>query len=279
MRPQLCATIRMPDPPPLPRALQPCSFMERAVGAGVHAHLLTEQYRMHPSICSAISNEFYGGLLRTAAVTAARRALLAPCRVVNVKGWEKHHDKAGYSNMKEAKRWAGGVHECSAKHQPPSHGHRQQQPARANTHAAFLCCTWCRAVKEAAAAAEELRSLGIQQPSIYLSLYNRQRDLITKLVDSSADGARLRAASDCQMRMPASPCGCLSCPCMLGWCIVRGDAVLSARLCIVRGNAQLSTRQCCPHTRLQVLSVDACQGDEADAVIVSTVKSTSHLSK
>ena len=87
--------------PPLPC---PPSFMERAVGAGVHAHLLTEQYRMHPSICTAISNEFYGGRLRTAAVTAARRALLAPCRVVNVKGWEKHHDKAGSSNMKEAKR-------------------------------------------------------------------------------------------------------------------------------------------------------------------------------
>jgi hypothetical protein len=75
-------------------------------------------------------------------------------------------------------------------------------------------------VKEAAAAAVELRGLGIQQPSIYLvSLYNRQRDLITKLVDSSAEGARLRAASDCQVRTPASTCSCLSCTCMLGQCI------------------------------------------------------------
>ena len=41
----------------------------------------------------------------------------------------------------------------------------------------------------------------------------------------------------------------------------------------------LSVRQCSARARLQVLSVDACQGDEADAVIVSSVKSTSHLSK
>ena len=72
--------------------------------AGVHAHMLIEQYRMHPSICTAISDVFYGGRLRTAAVTAARLALAAPCRVVHVNGWEKHHDKAGYSNQKEAER-------------------------------------------------------------------------------------------------------------------------------------------------------------------------------
>ena len=62
------------------------------------------------------------------------------------------------------------------------------------------CMHACRAVKEACAAATELRGIGIHQPKIYIvSLYNKQRDLIGQLVDSSAAGTRLRAASDCQV--------------------------------------------------------------------------------
>lgn len=66
----------------------------------------------------------------------------------------------------------------------------------------------------------------VNQQFYIVSMYNKQRDLIAKLVEGSGMGARLRAASDCQ-----------------------------------------------------VLSVDACQGDEADAVIVSTVKTTPIISK
>ncbi len=78
--------------------------MERAVELGVPAALLSEQYRMHPSICSAISDEFYGGKLRTAAATAARIALPVPCRFVHADGNETHHPGAGYSNDIEAQK-------------------------------------------------------------------------------------------------------------------------------------------------------------------------------
>ncbi len=76
--------------------------MERAVELGLPAALLSEQYRMHPSICSAVSAEIYGGEMQTAAVTAARPALPKPCRFVLAKGPEKHHIGGGFSNAKEA---------------------------------------------------------------------------------------------------------------------------------------------------------------------------------
>lgn len=47
------------EPSPYPPR---CSFMERAVSFGVPAALLSEQYRMHPAICAAVSNEFYAGV-------------------------------------------------------------------------------------------------------------------------------------------------------------------------------------------------------------------------
>jgi superfamily I DNA and/or RNA helicase len=90
-------------PPPV------CSFMARAVELGLPAAMLDEQYRMHPSICAAISNEFYEGRVRTAPATAARRALSAPCSVVNVHGLEKKFLGGGYINHREAKRCAAGL--------------------------------------------------------------------------------------------------------------------------------------------------------------------------
>ena len=70
----------------------------------------------------------------------------------------------------------------------------------------------CRAVQEAAAAAAELRGIGIRRPSIYIvSLYNMQRDLIASLLERSAAGAQLRAASDCQVPVPSSAHAAASC--------------------------------------------------------------------
>lgn len=81
--------------------------MQRAVELGVPAAMLREQYRMHPDICAPVSLEVYGGRLVTAAATAARRAVAAPCRFLHVAGWEKHHPGGGYHNAKEAARCRG----------------------------------------------------------------------------------------------------------------------------------------------------------------------------
>ncbi len=70
----------------------------------VPAAMLTEQYRMHPSICAAVSKEFYDGRLTTASAACERKAVAAPTRLVHVKGWERHHPGGGYSNAKEASR-------------------------------------------------------------------------------------------------------------------------------------------------------------------------------
>ncbi|KAL4439787.1 hypothetical protein ABPG75_002788 [Micractinium tetrahymenae] len=162
------------------------SLMQRAVQLDLPAAMLTEQYRMHPSICAAISREFYGGRLTTAPAACTLRAVAAPCRLLHVPGWERHHPGTGYSNAKEA----------------------------------------LRVLQAALQAAAELRGIGVRQPTVYIiSLYNMQRDLLAKLVQCSREGRDLQAACSCQ-----------------------------------------------------VLSVDACQGDEADAVIVSTVRTREHLS-
>lgn len=84
--------------PPLPA----CSLMQRAAELGLPAALLSEQYRMHPNLCAAISREFYGGRLVTAAATAARRAVPKPCRMVHVQGEERWHLGSGYDNTQEA---------------------------------------------------------------------------------------------------------------------------------------------------------------------------------
>ncbi len=68
---------------------------------------------MHPSICAAVSKEFYGGRLVTAPAAAARQAVAAPCRLIHVKGWEQQRPGAGYWNAKEAGRCVAG---CSIVH-------------------------------------------------------------------------------------------------------------------------------------------------------------------
>lgn len=97
-------TSLQPYPVVLPRAALPCSFMERAVALAVPAAMLTNQYRMHPAICRAISAEFYADRLHTAAAAAARRALAEPCRMVQVGGKEVWHQGGGYSNPVEASK-------------------------------------------------------------------------------------------------------------------------------------------------------------------------------
>ena len=48
--------------------------MARLARSGTAAsHMLTEQYRMHPTICAAVSTSFYNGKLKTGAPTAAAR--------------------------------------------------------------------------------------------------------------------------------------------------------------------------------------------------------------
>lgn len=77
------------------------------MAVGVPAAMLTEQYRMHPAICAAVSSEFYAGRLLTAAAVRKRGTLAEPCRFVEVHGWERCFVGGGYTNAKEAERWAG----------------------------------------------------------------------------------------------------------------------------------------------------------------------------
>ncbi|PSC73604.1 putative ATP-dependent helicase -like [Micractinium conductrix] len=137
------------------------SFMERAVSFGVPAALLSEQYRMHPAICAAVSNEFYAGRLRTpAAVAAARAAVASPCRLVDVWGREHWWDMAGFNNKTGAEA----------------------------------------AIRAAGEALVALLGIGVQHPTIYIiTLYNRQRDLLKLLLERSREGRRLAAACSCSV--------------------------------------------------------------------------------
>jgi len=74
------------------------SLMARLANEGGSASfMLSEQYRMHPAICSVVSSSFYNGKLRTAPSTAAARTYPMPVVYVDVpNGWE---DRQGSSTF------------------------------------------------------------------------------------------------------------------------------------------------------------------------------------
>ncbi|XP_024378072.1 uncharacterized protein [Physcomitrium patens] len=65
------------------------SLFERFQGAGVPVHMLTTQYRMHPSICCYPSQQFYGGALRDSTRTSSMQSIFRQevCREgINIRG-------------------------------------------------------------------------------------------------------------------------------------------------------------------------------------------------
>jgi hypothetical protein len=78
------------------------SLLERCVaGRAAPVFRLADQYRMHPRICAAISETFYGGALRTPPAVAAARPLDAPLHFVDFCHAETR-DGASLSNAFEA---------------------------------------------------------------------------------------------------------------------------------------------------------------------------------
>ena len=64
--------------------------------------MLTEQYRMHPTIGDAISDAFYGGRVTTSARTALSRRCLAPFTVVDTSGAQESAAGTSFRNDSEA---------------------------------------------------------------------------------------------------------------------------------------------------------------------------------
>ncbi|PRW58176.1 DNA helicase [Chlorella sorokiniana] len=115
------------------------------------------KYRMHPDICTAISATFYAGKLRTGVGMAARRPAAPACRLLDVRGEEKQHPGAGFSNRQEAEAL----------------------------------------IDTAVAVARELEGLGVVQaghaPTLFIvCLYNRQRGLVLDLLNERRGWARLK---------------------------------------------------------------------------------------
>jgi regulator of nonsense transcripts 1 len=65
-------------------------------------NLLTEQYRMPPTLATLVSDLFYGGVLTTAASTTASRQRSPAVRFVDVSGQEENLKKS-YKNMAEVR--------------------------------------------------------------------------------------------------------------------------------------------------------------------------------
>ena len=78
------------------------SFLERAILCGVKAKTLTMQYRMHPSICSIVSDLFYEKQLTTS--SSIVRDNKNPCIWFDGHFQETKHVRRGYSNSLEAEK-------------------------------------------------------------------------------------------------------------------------------------------------------------------------------
>jgi|AntAceMinimDraft_1070359.scaffolds.fasta_scaffold14458_2 hypothetical protein len=102
------------------------SMLERCVLASGQVHTLTEQYRMHPHICAAISRQFYQGRLQTAATTAEERFKHAetagdPDAMVwaQVNGEETvPEDGKSYVNLAEVAATVAAAHRLRERHGP-----------------------------------------------------------------------------------------------------------------------------------------------------------------
>ena len=78
------------------------SLMERLAKAGMAVRTLTDQYRMHPSICKAVSDAFYEGRLCTATSTASARKHLLPLCFIESGGTEEQPDgTTSFVNIRE----------------------------------------------------------------------------------------------------------------------------------------------------------------------------------
>eukprot|EP00756_Hemistasia_phaeocysticola_P023373 Hpha_TRINITY_DN15887_c1_g5::TRINITY_DN15887_c1_g5_i1::g.189706::m.189706/K14326/UPF1, RENT1; regulator of nonsense transcripts 1 len=86
------------------------SLFDRLHKAGVTAHLLDTQYRMHPALMKYPSREFYNGAVYSGVPAALREpvrgfrwpVLGVPCAFVPVAKGEEHSDGMSYSNQREA---------------------------------------------------------------------------------------------------------------------------------------------------------------------------------
>ena len=263
---------RLPPAPPRPPLLRCRSLMERAVQLNVPAAMLSESYRMHPDICSAISQEFYGGGLVTAPEVAARRAVPQPCRFVHVpKSSEQHHPGGGYSNKEEARRCTRALRD----HLQLGLLLRSRRPAAA---AALLPLRWAAGrSRRRSRLPRSCAASGCGTPLCTLSACTTCSETCSH---GSCSG---RARAQRCGRPPPARWACR------GW---RWGGEMArhpcARVCRRSASAGMQRHTSWPTCRpmcrraaatRQVLSVDACQGAEADAVIVSTVRAQGHLSR
>lgn len=78
------------------------SLLERALLCGLNAIMLNTQYRMHPNICSIVSDLFYENNLLTD--QNLKRESKNPCIWFDAPFEETKHQKRGYSNNEEAEK-------------------------------------------------------------------------------------------------------------------------------------------------------------------------------
>lgn len=208
--------------------------MERAVDAGLPAAMLAEQYRMHPDICTAISATFYAGKLRTGAGMAACRPAVPACRLLDVNGQEKQHPGAGFSNRQEAEALIEAAVAAA-----------RELEGLVSREAVGCGCMWRQAKHIVRTAKDE---------QLCSCVVHERHPLVATIV-------------------PALP------PCLQG-VVAAGHTPMLFIVCLYnrqrglmldllnerRGWARLKPWD------VAVLSADACQGSEADAVLVSTVR-------
>jgi hypothetical protein len=78
---------------------------------GAPSFMLTDQYRMHPTIASIVSSTFYQNKVKTAAITSKERQHPMPACFVNVAGQEEFRDLSCF-NAEEAEQACSIAHHC-----------------------------------------------------------------------------------------------------------------------------------------------------------------------
>ena len=90
------------------------SFQEEApmpVSGGAPSFMLTDQYRMHPTIAAIISSTFYQNKVKTATITSKERQHPMPACFVNVAGQEEFRELSCF-NAEEAEQAASIAAHC-----------------------------------------------------------------------------------------------------------------------------------------------------------------------